>query len=101
MDAQTSDKPPLILASASPRRQRLLSEAGYAFRVIVPPIHEPERMGQSVPPPHQAEALSYFKARSVLGQVEDGLILAADTIVTCEGEIYGKPADRDQARHLT
>lgn len=57
-------------------------------------------MGQSVPPPHQAEALSYFKARSVLGQVEDGLILAADTIVTCEGEIYGKPIDRDDARTM-
>ncbi|MFQ5492339.1 MAG: Maf family protein [Phycisphaerae bacterium] len=97
MNGQANHQPPLILASTSPRRRRLLSEAGYAFRVLAPPIHEPDRMGAGIPPTHQAEALSYFKARSVLPQVEEGLILAADTVVACQGEVYGKPVDRNQA----
>ena len=90
----------LILASASPRRSRLLREAGYTFTVMEPAIQEPERMGPDVPPTHQAEALSYFKARTMAGQIDSGLILAADTVVACEGQVWGKPADLDDARKI-
>jgi len=95
---QPTTDPPITLASASPRRRQLLREAGYAFTVVVPPVDEPEHLGPGVPPAQQAEALSYFKARSVAGQIEDGVVLAADTIVSCAGRVFGKPADVDRAR---
>lgn len=92
--------PPLILASASPRRRQLLREAGYSFVVARPPVSEPEHLGPEVPATYRAEALSYFKARSVVGQFESGLVVAADTIVACGGEVFGKPTDLDEARRI-
>ena len=90
----------LTLASASPRRADLLRAAGYDFDVIVPPIDEPERLSPSVPPIQQAEALSYFKARSAIGLVETGVILAADTIVALDDAVFGKAADEHDARRI-
>ncbi len=90
----------LTLASASPRRADLLRAAGYEFEVIVPPIDEPERLSPCVPPIQQAEALSYFKARSAIGLVETGVILGADTIVALDGAVYGKAADEHDARRI-
>ncbi|MEE9296687.1 MAG: Maf family protein [Phycisphaerae bacterium] len=90
----------LILASTSARRAQLLREAGYEFEVIVPPLHEPDEMGGDVPPHAQAEALSYFKARSVAKQGVEGLIIGADTVVTYQGEIFGKPQDLEDARRI-
>ncbi|HUU82673.1 MAG TPA: Maf family protein [Phycisphaerae bacterium] len=92
--------PPLILASASPRRRQLLGEAGYSFIVAEPPVDEPEHIGPDVPPTHKAEALSYFKARSVAGQFDTGLIIAADTLVVCGAEVFGKPTDLEDARRI-
>ncbi len=91
---------PLILASSSPRRRTLLTEAGYEFSVIDPPIGEPERLSPDVPPTHQAEAISYFKARAVAAQLESGVVLAADTIVACRDTVFGKPIDIDDARRI-
>lgn len=91
---------PLILASGSPRRKRLLREAGYKFEVVVPPLREPEHMGPDVPATHQAEAISYFKARSVAKDLGRGLIIAADTVVECDGHVFGKPVDIDDARFI-
>ncbi len=91
---------PLILASTSPRRAELLRDAGYAFTVVTPPLHEPDQIGPGVPPAQQAEALSFFKARSVTHQVCEGLILAADTIVASAGQVFGKPADLHEARKI-
>ncbi|MHC4063373.1 MAG: Maf family protein [Planctomycetota bacterium] len=90
----------LILASGSPRREQLMRQAGYAFTVATPPVREPESMGPDVPPTQQAEALSYFKARSVAGQFEEGLVIAADTVVACDAMVFGKPADLDDARAI-
>ncbi|MCP4251547.1 MAG: septum formation protein Maf [bacterium] len=92
--------PDLILASASPRRKRLLTAAGYACTVIEPPIDEPDTMGPTVPPVQQAEALSYFKARSVATKLESGIVIAADTIVACQDTVFGKPHDLADARHI-
>jgi len=97
---EPSRDPPLILASGSPRRRQLLWEAGYDFLVIPPSIREPERMGPDVPAHHQAEALSYFKARSVAQQRQAGVVIGADTIVACEGRVWGKPVDIDEARTI-
>jgi len=90
----------LTLASASPRRAQLLRDAGYSFNVIEPPIPEPHTLHPVVTPAENAEALSYFKARAVAGIVRKGLILAADTIVACGGDVFGKPIDKADARRI-
>ena len=100
MTVGASTSTQLILASASPRRRQLLREAGYAFVVAQPPVGEPEHMGPDVPPAHHAEALSYFKARSVAAEFDSGLIIAADTIVACGGRVFGKPTDLADARRI-
>lgn len=101
-DGNTID---LILASSSPRRRELLAQAGFSFRVVVPPLDEPDQMGADVPPEARAEALSYFKARSVAKSLPEAesrgaVILAADTIVALAGRIYGKADDVDEARAI-
>lgn len=90
----------LILASQSPRRAQLLRLHGYDFSVIVPPLEEPDRLGGRLSAARQAEALSYFKAKSVAAQVKRGTVLGADTVVALGDHLFGKPTDRDDARHI-
>jgi len=95
-----ADKPPLILASASERRRQLLADAGLAFEVVVPTIHEPDEVVGKLSPTQQAEALAYFKARMVWDLRPDAVVLGADTIVALGGRTLGKPADQDEARQM-
>lgn len=90
----------LVLASASPRRAQLLREYGYAFEVVQPPLEEPARLADGLSPVQLAEALSFFKARSVAETLGEGWVLGADTIATRHGEVFGKPRDRDDARRI-
>ncbi len=90
----------LILASSSPRRHQLLTDAGYAFSVIEPTLCEPSEFGPSVQPVAQAEALSYFKARSVANSLESGIVLGADTIAANNGVVFGKADDINDARRI-
>ena len=90
----------LILASASPRRVSLMSEYGYDVEVIEPPVEEPNELQGDLSPARQAEALSHFKAKCVARLAPDGLIIAGDTIVSLHGRIFGKPADREDARRI-
>src|ERR1043166_6213018 len=91
---------PLVLASESPRRAALLREAGYEFDVVVPTVKEPPSDHEFAAPEAMAEALAYFKARSVANQRADAAILAADTIVVLNNHVLGKPADADDARRI-
>lgn len=91
---------PLVLASGSPRRAQLLREAGYVFEIVTPPFHEPQWVHPHVAPTLHAESLAYFKARSVAALHADKTILAADTIAVVEGEVIGKPADRQDAYRI-
>jgi len=77
-----------------------MREHGYRFEVARPTVEEPAHCGAGVPPAHVAEALSYFKARSVAQALPEGLIVAADTVAAVGGEVFGKPADRDDARSI-
>ncbi len=88
--------PPLVLASASPRRRQLLEMLGIA--VTVRPSSVPEvRLPGEMPVPY-AERLAQAKAMSVPGE----LVLAADTIVVAGGEVLEKPRDEaDALRMLT
>lgn len=90
----------LILASSSPRRAELLRGMGLRFEVRTPTVCEPEPRSPGQIPQHWAEALSYFKARSVAKDLRDGFALGADTIVSLGDEIIGKPADVDDARRI-
>jgi septum formation protein len=89
----------LVLASASPRRQELLRNAGIEF--VVHPAHVPEvpRPGE-LPAPY-AERLAREKAQAVFRQRNNDFVLGADTIVVVDGLILEKPAGAvDAARML-
>jgi septum formation protein len=89
----------LVLASASPRRQELLRNAGITFTVCPANIPEVPQTGES--PRDCAERLAREKALAVFRQRPSDVVLGADTIVVVDGEILGKPRDeRDAGRML-
>ena len=88
---------PLILASASPRRRRLLEQVGLPFRSIPCNIDE---TGVEGAPPRIAHILAEKKARSAYSVSEGKWILGADTIVVLDGTVLGKPNSRDEARSM-
>jgi septum formation protein len=99
-----SRQPPLILASASPRRRELLAEAGFAFEVR-PPSPGAEGAAQLGEPVEDlVRRLARDKARDVASRASasdgDKLIVACDTVAVCEGQILGKPADEADARAM-
>ena len=98
MDA--SDAPVMILASSSPRRRQLLTDAGYSFDVVDPPVGEPDDRHDKMLPSQQAEALAYFKVRSVWREWPNRRVLAADTVVAVGGQVLGKPTGPDDARRM-
>ncbi len=93
----------LILASASPRRQELLRNAG--IDCLVQPANVPEEILPGESPEACAERLARSKARAVFdqrpAQQSQYRVLGADTVVVVDDEILGKPADAlDAARML-
>ena len=99
----TPDNPPdpeMILASSSPRRRDLLTQAGLAFEVVPPALPEPGQAVAHRPPRQQAEALAYFKAADVAKARPGRLVLGADTLVAVGGEVLGKPIDAQHARQM-
>lgn len=85
----------LILASASPRRRMLLAAAGYRFAVRPRPVEE--SLEATVSPAVNAHLLAGRKADAARDLATEGVVLTADTIVVQDGEIFGKPRDRDEA----
>jgi len=84
----------LILASRSPRRSELLAAAGFAFEVLAADIDETPRAGEA--PEAYVERLAIEKARAVLAWRPSAVVLGADTTVTIDGLILGKPeSERD------
>lgn len=91
----------LVLASVSPRRQRILHDAGYVFSVFDPGDVEEQVSGAG--PAEQACAKARAKAAhaaAVLRPERDTLIVAADTLVALGDEVLGKPLDRTDARRI-
>ena len=89
---------PLILASASPRREELLKTAGLTFRVI--PANVNETGFEEETPQEHVRRLSREKARAVAVRHPDALVLGADTIVVIDDMILGKPESKKQAREM-
>jgi septum formation protein len=90
-----SPHPPIILASASPRRQELLKNAGIALEVRPADIPEIPHAGEA--PVTFAERMAREKAHAVRASLPERVILAADTVVAVENEILGKPANTEDA----
>jgi septum formation protein len=88
--------PLLVLASGSPRRARILESLGVPFRVIVTGADETLEAGEDAGA--AAERVARAKAASVSGEALP--VLAADTLVTCQGRILGKPADAAEAGRM-
>lgn len=92
----------LILASASPRRQELLTQAGYRFEVQPSSLPESRRPGE--------DAISFVtrlareKAEEVFARHAPStapvMVLGADTVVVCDGEVMGKPAGPADATRM-
>ena len=89
----------LVLASASPRRQELLRNAGISFEVQ--PAHINEDPLPNEKPKECAERLAREKAQAIARQRPKDVVLGADTIVVIDEQILGKPTDAaDAARML-
>lgn len=90
----------IILASASPRRRGLLEQIGMEFQVAV--SHVQEDVAETEPE-LVVEELSRRKAEAVLGESEPGeevLVIGADTVVSVDGRILGKPSGGEEARSM-
>jgi septum formation protein len=88
----------LVLASGSPRRVELLRAAGLAFDVV--PADVDERALDDETPATHVLRLARAKAARVAETRPDDVIVGADTVVTIDGLILGKPRDDEEARAM-
>jgi septum formation protein len=91
---------PLILASTSPRRRQLLIEAGYQFTVMAPSELAECGVCSRETPPELVARLAVQKAKDVAERIERGTVIGCDTVAECQGQILGKPANREHARQM-
>jgi septum formation protein len=89
---------PLILASNSPRRREILSQAGFAFSVVASDVDE--SFSADIPLAEVPVFLSEKKARVLADINPHAIILAADTVVILDNVILNKPADKSEAREM-
>jgi septum formation protein len=88
----------IMLASASPRRQELLKDAGIEF--VVKPANIPEVRNANELPQAFAERMAAEKARAVWDGAENGHVLGADTIVVVDELVLGKPENPEDAARM-
>jgi septum formation protein len=98
---RNSQFPNMILASASPRRKNLMTEAGYNFTVVKPDIDESAFPTDGISACKYAMKLALAKAKSVASGHPNSLVIGADTVVDFLGQIIGKPTDAEDARRIT
>jgi septum formation protein len=90
--------PMLVLASASPRRQELLRNAGIAFEMQPAHINEEPLPGESAK--DCAERLAREKALAIASQRPHDVVLGADTVVTIDSQLLGKPTNAEDAARM-
>jgi septum formation protein len=90
--------PPVILASASPRRAELLREVVPQFEII--PGHADEFQPEHLSPTEACMLNAYRKARAIAKKFPDALVIGADTEVCLERRAFGKPASRTAAERM-
>lgn len=90
--------PPLVLASASPRRRALLEQLGIPLRIDPAHLDENVRAGETAE--RYVLRLAREKAEAVHVRHPDDTVLAADTSVVLDGAVLGKPASADEALEM-
>jgi septum formation protein len=90
----------IYLASSSPRRAELLDQIGVQFRVYAIEINETRYDGEAAADYvcRMAKEKAEVVGRVLIAQQDDYRVLAADTTITLDGDIIGKPADQEQCR---
>lgn len=89
----------IVLASQSPRRKELLTQMGLSYRVHA--VDMDEHMDRSLPPASLVEAISREKAAACAALEGPGpLIIAADTVVSMDRAVLGKPHSREEAAEM-
>lgn len=89
----------IVLASQSPRRKELLSGLLSEFEIIAD--NSEENIREDASPEEAAETLALQKAKNVAAVTPDNsIVIGADTIVSINGEIFGKPSDKDDATRM-
>ena len=92
------ETPKLVLASASEVRATILGGAGINFDICPSQVDEGLLKGTLTSGPDLALALAAEKARAVAAKYSDHLVLGADQILSCDGKLFDKPRDVDEAR---
>jgi MAF protein len=87
--------PPIVLASTSPFRRELLQRLGLAFTTVSPDADETRRPNE--PPEEMVTRLAEVKARAVAPAHPQALVIGSDQVACVDGEVLGKPGDRDRA----
>lgn len=77
-----------------------MEEAGYSLEVITPRESAECGMCSGESPSEMVARLAYQKAADVVGRIDGGLVLAADTVAVCVGQVLGKPVDREGAEEM-
>jgi len=102
----TFEQPTIILASKSISRKRIMEQAGISF-VVLPSVVDEEKIKQEFDEINTEELaekyvkrLSYEKAKALEPYIENGIIIAADTIAFCDDEKLEKPKDKEDARRI-
>jgi septum formation protein len=88
-------RPTLLLASNSPRRRELLQEAGFDFEILVPQVTE--RFDVDLTLRELTGFNAMRKAMATARLRPNNVVLAADTLVTIDGQVLGKPKDKNEA----
>lgn len=89
----------IILASGSPRRKELLHLIVSNFEIMIGGVDETLQDGLT--PEEQAKRLAYIKAKDIFEKTSgDRIVIGADTIVTKNGKIYGKPKNEEKAKKI-
>ena len=91
----------LILASQSPRRRKLMDQEGYKYDLIVPSESAECGMCSGESTPEMVARYAYQKAADILPRIDgNAIIIACDTVADIQGQMLGKPSDRDHAEHM-
>jgi septum formation protein len=96
------DPRPLILASSSPRRRKLMAQYGYCFDVIEPDPGAECGICSRETPPELVARLAYQKAADVIQKIDidERIVLSCDTVAEYAGMVLGKPNDVDHAKQM-
>ena len=88
----------LILASGSPRRKEILNYLNIPFEVIISSFEE--KIDEKKPLEEEIKRLSEGKASTVFKDNKDAIVIGADTIVTINNKVLGKPKDKEDAYQM-